>query len=178
MNNQYKTKISRIFPFVYFILQGKSFQNTPKNANVTVNIKKLKTFSNTLNWWNWRSFFVKLVVNISWTRYVKYKTILDDCHSFVCNRGYTIQYHGELQTRKLGQAPILVNTPVFFIFLSLLNLKYNTLGDIVTIEFYVRGAKLSCINESTEVDQIERHFHYVNLMAKNVKVYTFSTLSK
>ena len=27
---------------------------------------------------------------------------------FVCNRGHTIQYHGGLQTRKLGQAPILV----------------------------------------------------------------------
>ena len=35
--------------------------------------------------------------------YLKFRILL-----FVCNRGDNIQYHGGLQTRKLGLAPILV----------------------------------------------------------------------
>ena len=31
----------------------------------------------------------------------------DQFHKFVCNRGYTIQYHGGLRSRELGQAPML-----------------------------------------------------------------------
>ena len=41
----------------------------PKNANITLYIKKLKTLCNTLNWGNWNSEFRKLVVPMSWMRY-------------------------------------------------------------------------------------------------------------
>ena len=37
-------------------------QNTSKNANITLYTKKIKALCNTLNWGNWNSGFVKLVV--------------------------------------------------------------------------------------------------------------------
>ena len=37
-------------------------QNTSKNANITLYTHKEKTVCNTLNWENWSSEFVKLVV--------------------------------------------------------------------------------------------------------------------
>ena len=38
------------------------YHNTPKNANITLYIKNIKTLCNTLNSGNWNLGFVKLVV--------------------------------------------------------------------------------------------------------------------
>ena len=47
------------------------YQNTPKNANIILYIKKKKTLCNTLNWGSWDSGMVKL--GVWWAEWDKYK---------------------------------------------------------------------------------------------------------
>ena len=54
-----------LFEYFYQVKVLNYYHNTPKNANITLYIKKIKTLCNTLNWgnWgNWNSGFIELVV--------------------------------------------------------------------------------------------------------------------
>ena len=54
-----------LFEYLYQVEVLNYYHNTPKNANITLYIKKIKTLCNTLNWgnWgNWNSGFIELVV--------------------------------------------------------------------------------------------------------------------